>query len=672
MPEREFEIYLSVLGRLLRLSSKQKDAIADELRDHLDERLADLMQSGMSREDAIQQALKEFGDVSGLALDFTNASRIPLRRLAMRTGLAGSVVAGIAMLGLFMFAPEPERGRPLVSVAHAEQDKPANAETPKPVENKKAENPSEFLKDPELFPKFMTEKSGCNFADTPLTDVVEYLATRHKITIKLDVKRLAESGVETDSPITLSLSDVTLEETLHLLLQPLSLGWRVDGDIVIVSTIEALLETYSARHYDLTRALHVGHSLESIKRALIETGPLGWEQDGSGRGTITTFNDTLIIRQSYAAHREISRILAALEYPQRVTPLVQRSNEDKIRAALRRSAECNFADTPSADVVNYLATQAEIPILLDNSALTSAGVAVDVPVTLSLTQKPLSQILRLILSELELTTILQDGVLLVTTKDEVPNRMEVVVYDVASLVVDFQSLCAVGHDLCIRQRADDEKLETLVSMIHSATSGYWEDSGSGSIVPMETGLLVIRSSQAVHEEIADLLNRLHEKTAKSKKPVEPKPVEPKLILRNYLMPKETAIDLYDSLKDLVVAPSWKLPVGGELPVIHVVTAEPILMPVEGYIVGGPVEIRVPDPKTPAKADPNKPAPQGQAGSVKSTLVKPQSNLVIRQTPENHREIERFIRNLTGDVSLRGYDPTKSGPPNGGGFGGGGY
>ena len=32
MPEREFELYLSALSRLLRLNPQQKDAIADELR----------------------------------------------------------------------------------------------------------------------------------------------------------------------------------------------------------------------------------------------------------------------------------------------------------------------------------------------------------------------------------------------------------------------------------------------------------------------------------------------------------------------------------------------------------------------------------------------------------------------------------------------------------------
>jgi hypothetical protein len=39
MPEQDFELYLSLLSRFLRLKPAQRDEIADELRDHLEERL---------------------------------------------------------------------------------------------------------------------------------------------------------------------------------------------------------------------------------------------------------------------------------------------------------------------------------------------------------------------------------------------------------------------------------------------------------------------------------------------------------------------------------------------------------------------------------------------------------------------------------------------------------
>ncbi len=42
MGEQEFERYLALLSGMLRLSRGQRESIASELRDHLEERLAEL------------------------------------------------------------------------------------------------------------------------------------------------------------------------------------------------------------------------------------------------------------------------------------------------------------------------------------------------------------------------------------------------------------------------------------------------------------------------------------------------------------------------------------------------------------------------------------------------------------------------------------------------------
>jgi hypothetical protein len=41
MSEQEFDLYLKLLAKCLRLTSGQREQIADELRDHLEERLED-------------------------------------------------------------------------------------------------------------------------------------------------------------------------------------------------------------------------------------------------------------------------------------------------------------------------------------------------------------------------------------------------------------------------------------------------------------------------------------------------------------------------------------------------------------------------------------------------------------------------------------------------------
>ncbi len=555
MPEREFEIYLSVLSRLLRLNSTQKDAIADELRDHLEERLADLMASGLSRDDAIKQALDDFGDVSGLALDFTQASLTPLRRIAMRTTLAASALALLVTLGLFLFAPQPENGSRIVAQVLAEETKEVTA----PVERK-----SVFLDDEELFPKFLSEMTAVDFADTPLTDVVQFLGDKHKVTCLIDLKALEAAGIAMDAPVTLSRQSITLEELLTHLLQPLSLGWRVDGDILIVTTIDEVSQRLLTQHYDLAPLLMKGYSLDDLTAAITQAGRNNWEADGTGAGTIITINDSVIVRQNYQGHREISRMLAALEQPQRSSPLRVCSNCAKLEAALKSSSECNFTDTPLADAMTFLADKHGISIELDRADLANANVALDAPITLSLTNKPLHQILSISLKSLNLAYFIRDGVIKVTTQDLAYQLFDHVVYDVRDLVAANSGTTA-----------DGEKMSQLKTALLDTTSANWleKGTGEGAILTTDPGVLVVTQTSVGHAEIETLLNRLRQQARKN--PVAAnRHAMPQLVTKTYRVTKEAANDLSQALPKLVAVPSWTVVINHEEPSLHVIAGEP--------------------------------------------------------------------------------------------------
>ncbi len=84
MSEHEFDNYLKLLSGILKLSRHQAAEIAGELRAHLEERMADLMAEGKSREEAIALALEEFGDAAGLATGFRQVAQIQRRRQIVR------------------------------------------------------------------------------------------------------------------------------------------------------------------------------------------------------------------------------------------------------------------------------------------------------------------------------------------------------------------------------------------------------------------------------------------------------------------------------------------------------------------------------------------------------------------------------------------------------------
>ena len=110
-------------------------------------------------------------------------------------------------------------------------------------------------------------------------------------------------------------------------------------------------------------------------------------------------------------------------------------NEAKIVAALDDKTELEFVDQPLSDVIDYLKERHAIEIQLDTKALTDAGLGSDTPITRNIRGITLRSALRLMLSEMDLTYVIRDEVLMITSKTEAENMLSTKVYPVADLVV---------------------------------------------------------------------------------------------------------------------------------------------------------------------------------------------------------------------------------------------
>ncbi len=111
------------------------------------------------------------------------------------------------------------------------------------------------------------------------------------------------------------------------------------------------------------------------------------------------------------------------------------SSEAKIYTELNTKTECDFTETPLADVIEYFESRHDIPIELDLKALQDEAVDSSVPVTRSLKGITLKAALRLILREHNLTYVVKDEVLMITTKTEADAFLSTRVYPVADLVI---------------------------------------------------------------------------------------------------------------------------------------------------------------------------------------------------------------------------------------------
>jgi hypothetical protein len=171
---------------------------------------------------------------------------------------------------------------------------------------------------------------------------------------------------------------------------------------------------------------------------------------------------------------------------------------ERIERALRaplHSTGLDFVQTPLKDVVDQLATEYGIPIQLDKTALDEVGINEDQQVSVNLHNVSLRSGLRLMLKTLQLTYIIRDEVLILTTPDAAEKDVIPCVYNVNELV-----------------RNGGSDLESIADMIRTCVEwDTWAKNGGSrsEIRAIKPDLLVISQTDAVHQEIRDLLSAIH-------------------------------------------------------------------------------------------------------------------------------------------------------------------
>jgi len=114
-------------------------------------------------------------------------------------------------------------------------------------------------------------------------------------------------------------------------------------------------------------------------------------------------------------------------------------SEKRIREALESPTRMEFIEMPLQDAVSYLKDYHDIEIQLNHRALEDAGVGSDTPMTLTVNGITLRSGLRLLLGEHDLTYIIKDEVLMITTQDEAETELVTKAYPVADLVIPIRS-----------------------------------------------------------------------------------------------------------------------------------------------------------------------------------------------------------------------------------------
>jgi hypothetical protein len=177
-----------------------------------------------------------------------------------------------------------------------------------------------------------------------------------------------------------------------------------------------------------------------------------------------------------------------------------------IEKALASPTQLDFTEAPLQDVIDYLKSTCNIEIQIDKRVLEDVNVTTDTPVTINVKGIRLESALRLMLRNMqpELTYIIKNEVLLITTPDIASEELTIKLYPVADLVA-----CRDKHD------APWDDYDALIDVITSTIKPTtWDTAGApGSVQGNTFGtakVLVVTQTAEVHKEIADLLAKIRQ------------------------------------------------------------------------------------------------------------------------------------------------------------------
>ena len=385
----------------------------------------------------------------------------------------------------------------------------------------------------------LQEPISFDFVETPLSDVIEFFNKSHQIEILMNESSLEDIGLSGDEAVTLNLSDVTLHAGLRQILYPLGLTYVLKEDALIITPVQQAKQELNRAVYPVRdliqfneRGEDAGDQAEDLKQLIMSSiEPNSWDSVG-GPASLDIISGVLTISQTGQALSEVEKLLSALrKLPQvqepwdssqpGVIPVMEASPGSKrIKQALNKEVSLEFIETPLVDLVAFLRDMTDIPIVLDEKAMSNEGIDRSRPVTFKAKTLTLRSALRLMLKRMSLEFMEQDGILVLTNYERTESNPVCVVYAVKDLLLLPED---PGHEEI------EQELSKLSQMIRSMVRPEtWSDVGGFAALESfdQRAALVISTKSEIHEMVETLLARFRK--VKAQQDARLKPVLPDL------------------------------------------------------------------------------------------------------------------------------------------------
>lgn len=219
------------------------------------------------------------------------------------------------------FEEDCRGARPAVPAAGDDPFAPDEQAVPT-VKKSKPVNPSNkaSAKSAEALQKILEERVTLDLIDTTLRDSMEIIKEEHAgLNIIIDDAALVLAGINADDEtINLSISNITLQSALRLMLRSIDLTYLFKNECLVITTIEEAECNPEIRIYPVvdlvnkSKSESVAQSVDMLIDAITaNVAPESWEEVG-GNGTIRYFQGQLIVAQSHEVHERLEAMLQLL------------------------------------------------------------------------------------------------------------------------------------------------------------------------------------------------------------------------------------------------------------------------------------------------------------------------------------------------------------------------
>jgi len=218
--------------------------------------------------------------------------------------------------------------------------------------------------------KKLEEPTSFECTEKPLSDFVDYIRHKHRISVMVDSGTIKDAGIDSNKPISVCIPNIPLQDALDLILNNLKLTWTIRSNTLLITTqeteeshlftkcydvadlrVEAPHRPYNTANLPTSFASQATDSdayarvLDSLGAVAIQSG-LKLPQDGSnadfdsfidmitstirpttwdavgGQGCIAPFGHFVVISQTLRIHREIESLFAEIRAKRKIAGTV--------------------------------------------------------------------------------------------------------------------------------------------------------------------------------------------------------------------------------------------------------------------------------------------------------------------------------------------------------------